>query len=69
MRIQYNMIFSSFSLVEGFSAYLSFQIKKDIVCWYIVYFTSNKVLGYAKEKEENCALQSYHSYHCGIDEE
>jgi len=33
-----------------------------------VYFISNKVLGYAKEKEENCALQSYHLYHCGIGE-
>lgn len=38
------------------------------MCCYIVYFTSNKVLGYAKEKE-NCMLQSYHLYHCGIDKE
>lgn len=36
------------------------------MCWYRVHFTSNKVLGYAKEKE-SCALQSYHLYHWGID--
>lgn len=70
MRIQCNMIFFSFSLVEKFFCISVFsnKKKKDIVRWYIVYFTSNKVLGHAKEKEENCALQSYHLYHYSIDE-
>lgn len=68
MRIQCNRIFSIFSLVEKFFCISVFSHqKKDTVCWYIVYFTSNKVLGYAEGKDKNCALQSYHLFHCGID--